>query len=598
MQTHRGYEAPLADIRFALEELADLGALSKLPEFAHSDQKTVAQMLRECGRFVREVLAPIDRGGDLEGCRFDGSTGAVETPPGWASAYAAYVDAGWNSAPFPAEYGGAEFPWLVGVAIGEMVTSASMSFSLCPMLTQGTAHMLLRHGSDEQRDLYVPKLVSGEWTGTMVLTEPQAGSDLGALTTAAVPASDGSWRISGQKLFITYGEHDMAENIVHLVLARVPDAPAGTRGISCFIVPKFVPNEQGEPSDRNSIKCQSIEHKLGIHGSPTCVIAFDGAVGYLIGEANEGMRYMFTVMNTSRVAIGLEGLGQAETAYQQAWAYASSRVQGRPVSSGPDASGTIIDHPDVRRMLLTMRSLVEAMRGVIYVNAQAIDLAQHAETEAERAASQEFCDLLTPVSKAWCTDTGARVVDLALQVHGGMGYIEETGVAQRYRDVRIASIYEGTNGIQAIDLVGRKIGMRGGAAVKDVFRRIEMLHDELASAGPSVASIHVALREALAALRETTDWMLDQLPRDRVAALAGATPYLEQWGLVLGGWVLARQALAAVHRADTDEFYLAKLTTASFYAEHLLPQVAGLSSAVTAGGDQLYRLTAASLASR
>jgi alkylation response protein AidB-like acyl-CoA dehydrogenase len=598
MQTHREYEAPIADIRFALEELADLGALSKLPEFAHSDQKTVAQMLRECGRFVREVLTPIDRSGDLEGCRFDPSTGAVETPPGWADAYAAYMDAGWNSAPFPAEYGGAEFPWLVGVALGEMVTSASMSFSLCPMLTQGVAHMLLYHGSDEQRDLYVPKMVSGEWTGTMVLTEPQAGSDLGALTTRAVPGGDGSWRISGQKMFITYGEHDLAENIVHLVLARVPDAPSGTGGISCFIVPKFVPDEHGEPGDRNSVKCRSIEHKLGIHGSPTCVIAFDEAVGYLIGEENAGMRYMFTVMNTSRLAIGLEGLAQAETSYQQAWAYASTRVQGQPVMSHTGDSGTIIDHPDVRRMLLTMRSLIEAMRGLIYINAQAIDLAQHAETETERFASQELCDLLTPVSKAWCTETGAHVVDLALQVHGGLGYIEETGIAQRYRDVRIASIYEGTNGIQAIDLVGRKIGMRGGSAVKDLFHQIERLDDELGSAGPSVASIYVGLREALAALRETTAWMLDQLSKDRAAALAGATPYLQQWGLVLGGWVLARQALAAVHRADTDEFYLAKLTTASFYAEQLLPRVGGLSSAVSAGADRFYRLTGANLASR
>jgi hypothetical protein len=328
------------------------------------------------------------------------------------------------------------------------------------------------------------------------------------------------------------------------------------------------------------------------------VIAFDEAVGYLIGEENAGMRYMFTVMNTSRVAIGLEGLGQAETSYQQAWAYASSRVQGQPVVSGPGESGTIIDHPDVRRMLLTMRSLIEAMRGLIYVNAQAIDLAQHAETEAERAASEELCDLLTPVSKAWCTDTGAQVVDLALQVHGGLGYIEETGIAQRYRDVRIASIYEGTNGIQAVDLVGRKIGMRGGSAVEDLFQKIDMLDDELDSAGPSVASIRVALRDALAALRETTAWMLDQLSKDRAGALAGATPYLQQWGLVLGGWVLARQALAAVHRADTDEFYLAKLTTASFYAEQLLPRVGGLSSAVSAGADRLYRLTAANLASR
>jgi alkylation response protein AidB-like acyl-CoA dehydrogenase len=432
----------------------------------------------------------------------------------------------------------------------------------------------------------------------MNLTEPQAGSDVGALATRAEPVEDGSWRISGQKIFITYGEHDLADNIVHLVLARVPGAPAGTNGISCFIVPKFIPDGVGRPGERNGVRCLSIEHKLGIHASPTCVMDFDSATGFLIGEPNAGMGYMFTMMNAARLGVGLEGLAAAEAAYQQGYLYAAGRVQGRPVNQPAGSRPTIVEHPDVRRSLLTMRSLIEAMRGVIYLNAQAMDLAEHADSPLERAANQEVCDLLTPVSKAWCTDTGAKVVDLALQVHGGMGYIEETGVAQRYRDVRIASIYEGTNGIQAIDLVTRKLGARDGAAVGGLLDRITATDEALAAAGHALEGIRRSLADAVRSLRESTSWLLDRLGDDRAAALAGASPYLEQFGLVLGGWVLAQQALAALPRAHGDDYLGAKVATARFYCEQLLPTAITLAPAVTAGAVPLYALSAADLRSR
>ena len=592
------YDPPLGDIQFALEQLADLPALSKLPVFAHADPGTVQGLLEEFGRFVAELLAPIDRVGDVEGSRFDPGTGKVTTPAGWRSAYTRYVDAGWGSVPFPAEYGGGGFPWLLAIAMQELLTSANMSFALCPMLTQGAIHLLVEHGSDSQRQRYVSKLISGEWTGTMNLTEPQAGSDVGALGTRAVPAEDGTWRISGQKIFITYGEHDLTDNIVHMVLARVPDAPRGTAGISCFIVPKYLVGDDGTPGARNGVRCLSIEHKLGIHASPTCVLEYDDAVGELIGEPNAGMRYMFTMMNNARLSVRLQGLSVAEAAYQQAWRYATERVQGRPLADSPDTTATIVEHPDVRRMLLTMRSTIEAMRGLIYLNAQAIDLARHAQGADERRANQELADLLTPISKAWCTDMGTEVASLAVQLHGGMGYIEETGIAQHYRDVRIAAIYEGTNGVQAMDLVGRKLGLRGGAAIEGLLGRIEALDIELAGAGPAAASIRAALADSAVTLRASTQWLLERYSADRPALLAGATPYLRQWGTVIGGWVLARQALAALPSAEHAPHLAAKVTTARFYCEQLLPQAQGLHAAITSGAAPLFDSPADALSSR
>ncbi|MEY2421202.1 MAG: 3-(methylsulfanyl)propanoyl-CoA dehydrogenase [Acidimicrobiaceae bacterium] len=577
------YVAPLRDVRFALENLVDLAALSKLPGFEHADPETVHGLLEEFGRFVGEVLAPIDRVGDTVGSTFDPATNAVTTPPGWVDAYRKYVDAGWGSVPFPAEHGGGGFPWLVAIAMQELLTAANMAWSLCSLLTQGSIDMLMHHGSEEQQERYLRPMVAGGWTGTMNLTEPEAGSDVGALRTRAVPSPDGddSWRISGQKIFITYGEQDMTDNIVHLVLARVPDAPPGTKGISCFIVPKFLVKEDGSLGERNNVKCIGIEHKMGIHASPTCVLEYDNAVAYLIGEANAGMRYMFTMMNTARLSVGLSGLAIGEASYQQALSYAMERRQGRAIGAPAGASSPIIEHADVRRMLLTMRSTVEAMRGLVYVNAENIDLARHATDEDTRGAAQELVDLLTPVTKAWCTDMGTELASLAVQVHGGMGFIEETGIAQRYRDIRIAAIYEGTNGIQAMDLVGRKLPMRAGGVVEDFLQRLEAVDPDLEDAYP----------KAVASLREATAWLLEHGATDPNNALAAATPYLRMFGLVAGGWVMARQAIAARRLGVDDPFNEAKLETARFYLEELLPQVHGLSAAITAGSDLLFALT-------
>ena len=491
-------------------------------------------MLEEAGRFFGEQLAPLNRTGDVQHSRRN-ADGSVSTPDGFAKAYQRYVEAGWPAVPFPPAYGGGGFPWLVGIAMQEVMTAANMAFSLCPLLTQGAIDMLLHYGDEAQREIYLPKMVTGEWTGTMNLTEPQAGSDVGALTTRAVPAEDGSWRITGQKIFITYGEHDMADNIVHLVLARVPGAPAGTKGISCFIVPKFLVADDGTLGARNAVECVSIEHKMGINASPTCVMAYDDAVGYLIGEPNEGMRYMFKMMNVARLSVGLEGLALGERAYQQAAAYAAERRQGR-APGAPDGA-PIAEHADVRRMLLTIKAHVEALRGLVYVNAESLDLAAAHPDEAVRSARQELADILTPITKGWGTDVGVELTSLALQVHGGMGYVEETGVAQHYRDIRIAPIYEGTNGIQAIDLVGRKLGLRDGAAIRGYLDGIAATADGARAAGGDLAVIGEQLAAAVDTLRSATEWLL--AAGDPDDALAGATPYLRMAGLVTGGWLLA-----------------------------------------------------------
>jgi 3-(methylthio)propanoyl-CoA dehydrogenase len=590
------YSAPLDDMRFVLENIVDLAGLAALPGYEHADPEMVFGVLEESGRFFAQEFGPLNRVGDTQHSRRNGD-GSVTTPEGFARAYKQYVDAGWAGVPFPAEYGGGGFPWLVAIAMQEMMTAANMAFSLCPLLTQGAIDMLLHYGSEEQRETYLPKMVTGEWTGTMNLTEPQAGSDVGALTTKAVPAADGSWRITGQKIFITYGEHDLADNIVHLVLARVPDAPPGTKGISCFIVPKVLVNDDGSVGERNEVECVSLEQKMGINASPTCVMAYDGAVGYLIGEPNEGMRYMFKMMNNARLSVGVEGLSLGERAYQQAVAYAAERRQGRAPGSPAGGPSPIIDHPDVRRMLLTMRASIEALRCLAYLTAESLDLAKGHPDEAVRAQRQELADLLTPITKAWGTDLGVELTSLAVQVHGGMGYIEETGVAQHYRDARIAPIYEGTNGIQAMDLVGRKLPMRAGGAMSDFLAGIAAAADELAVApdeqpdGDDLATIGKRLADAHATLKQTTDWLMANGLADPNNALAGATPYLRMCGIVTGGWLLARSALAASRAladGNGDEGFLRqKIVTARFYAEQLLPQAAGLAPSVQAGPADL-----------
>ena len=591
------YVPPLRDIRFVLEQLVGLDGLSKLGAYQHADPDTVFGVVEESGRFMADVVGPLNRVGDAVGVTLDGD-GKVTTPPGFRDAYRQYADAGWGAVPFPPEFGGGGFPWLVAVVMQEMLASASMVFSQCPLLTQGAIDMLAQHGSPWQQATFLEKMVSGEWTGTMDLTEPGAGSDLGAVRTKAVPAGDGTWRITGQKIFITFGEHDLAGNIIHIVLARVPGAPPGTKGISCFIVPRYLVDEDGSLGARNDLRCVSIEHKLGTHASPTCVMSFGeggGAIGHLIGEANQGMRYMFTMMNTARLSVGVQGLSLAERSYQDALRYAQERRQGRAVGAPAGEPSPIVEHPDVRRMLLTMKAYIEAMRAMLYTNAVSIDLAREHPDQAEREARRELVDLLTPVCKAWCTDLGVELTSIALQVHGGMGYVEETGVAQYLRDSRVAPIYEGTNGIQAIDLVTRKLPMRGGGVVADLLAQIQALDPELAAAGPELAAMRSALASGVSVLREATDWIMSRGLAEPNDALAGATPYLRLSGLVIGGWLLARSALAASRllgdAGGSDVIFLrAKIGTARFYTEQLLPQTAGLLPAVTAGARPLFQV--------
>jgi alkylation response protein AidB-like acyl-CoA dehydrogenase len=576
-------------MRFLFENLVDLAAVTKLEPYEHVDPDVVMGALEENARFVESELAPLNHSGDVAHSRWE--DGRVVTPEGFKKAYQKYVAAGWGGVQFPPEYGGGGFPWMVGVALQETMTAANLSFSMCPLLTQGAIDLLLHHADEGQKEQYLGKMVAGEWTGTMNLTEPQAGSDVGAVATKATPADDGSWRISGQKIFITFGEHDMADNIVHLVLARVPDAPPGTKGISCFIVPKYLLNEDGSLGEANSLSCVSIEEKMGINASPTCVMAYENAVGYLIGEANAGMRYMFTMMNNARLSVGLQGLALGERAYQRAVGYAHERRQGRAPGGQPGEQALIVELPDVRRMLLTMRALNEAMRALCYLNAYALDLATAHPDDAIRQENQELADLLTPISKGWCTDMGVEVTSLAIQVFGGMGYIEETGVAQYYRDARIAPIYEGTNGIQAMDLVGRKLPQRGGGVITDYLAGIAATAAEARAAGDSLAPLGARLDEAHGALQEATQWLMAKGLDDPTNALAGATPYLRMCGIVTGGWLLTRTALAAQRQLDDGggdrEQLEQKLVTARFYCDQILPQAAGFLASVTAGPADL-----------
>lgn len=580
-----GYKPPLQDIEFTLANIADLESIAKLNGFQHADPATVTGVLEEAGRFFSEVIAPLNQIGDQQGSKLQ-PDGTVKTPEGFKAAYAKFVEAGWGGVHIPEQWGGGGMPYTVGVVVQEMFKSANMAFSLCPLLTQASIEALMIHGSPEQQAQYLEKLVSGEWSGTMCLTEPQAGSDVGALSTRAEPQEDGTYRLFGQKIFITWGEHDMSQNIIHLVLARTPEAAPGTKGISLFLVPKLIPDAEGKPGEANDLKVISIEHKMGIHASPTCVLSFgdkgEGAVGHLIGEEQSGMRYMFTMMNTARVGVGVEGLSISEAAYQKAREFAQVRKQGRELGSTEDVM--IFEHPDVRRMLLTMRAYKEAIRGLIYMNARQVDLERHSKTSEERERAAEIVALLTPISKAWSTDVGVEMASLGIQVHGGMGFIEETGAAQFYRDIRIAPIYEGTNGIQSIDLVTRKLGMRQGGVAKDLFDRIET---EAVAAGETLADISAPLLAALSGLREATDHLL--AANDPNESLAGATPYLEMFGLVIGGWVHLQSAVAAqtALKNGDDAFLSGRVGLARFYNTQILPQALGLLSSVTAPSMQL-----------
>jgi alkylation response protein AidB-like acyl-CoA dehydrogenase len=525
--------------------------------------------------------------GDQEGTKWHDKE--VTMPAGFKEAYSQFAESGWTALDCRPEHGGQGLPRLVSAAVREMWKSANMAFSLCPLLTNGAIEALELCGSTEQKQMYLPNMISGKWTGTMNLTEPQAGSDLAAIRSRAEPQVDGTYKIFGQKIFITYGEHDMAENIVHLVLARLPDAPEGVKGISLFVVPKFLVRADGSLGDRNDAWCVSIEHKLGIHASPTCVMAFGdsgGAVGTLIGKPNEGLKYMFIMMNAARYAVGLEGLALSERAYQQALAYARERVQGRAIE-GSAAPVAIVQHPDIRRMLMTMKAQIEAMRALAYAVASAHDTAFHHPDAAERQRNQAFVDLMIPVVKGWLTETGNEIAYLGVQVHGGMGFIEETGAAQHMRDARITTIYEGTTGIQANDLIGRKVAREGGATLKLVIGLMESTVAEVDKAGAELGDIGANLKKGIAALAEAGTYIASKYGADVRAVSVGAVPFLKLLGIVAGGWMMARAALVArarIAEGETDPFYATKISTAVFYAAHVLVAAPGLAQVVIAGG--------------
>jgi alkylation response protein AidB-like acyl-CoA dehydrogenase len=585
------YSAPLSDIEFALNSFVDLPSIMKYDHFGEADHSMVSDLLAEAGRFMTDIFAPLNKSGDNEGAKRN-ADGTVSTPEGFIEAYHAYVEAGWGAVSFDTGFGGGGFPFVVGIAIQEMMNSANMALSMAPLLTQGAIDAIRHHGDEIQKMTYLPKMITGEWTGTMNLTEPDAGSDVGSVRTKAVPQSDGTYRIHGTKIYITFGEHDMADNIIHLVLARTPDAPAGTKGISCFIVPKYLVGADGSLGAKNDVSCVSIEHKLGIKASPTCVLSFgdnDGAIGYLIGEENHGMQYMFTMMNQARLSVGLEGLALAERAYQQSLEYSVLRHQGRAPGAPAGEASSIIDHPDVKRMLVTMKSTIEALRRLLYWNAACIDIAAHHPDESEREKASDLAALLTPLSKGWGTDMGVALTGIAIQIHGGMGFIEETGVAQHYRDARITTIYEGTNGIQAMDLVGRKMGLKGGAVLSGLLDEVDALDEKLIK-HPELVSLASALQSALKSVRGTTEW-LQQNGTNQVAVLSGATPYLTQLSTLVGGYVMARSAHLAVHSEMATDEIAAKVATARFFCEQLLPVVHGLSSSITGDGDLLMSFT-------
>jgi len=577
------YRAPVEDIAFTLKHSA--GLKSALDERLYGDltEADIDAVLEEAGKFASTVIAPLNTVGDKLGTPL--KDGAVTMPPGWKDAYTAWAQGGWNGLAASEHWGGQGLPHALNAACIEMWNSASMAFGIGPVLTMGAIEALDRHGADALKQKYLEKLTTGEWMGTMQLTEPQAGSDVGALRTRAVPAGDGTYRITGSKIFITYGEHDLTDNIIHFVLARLPDAPPGTKGISLFLVPKFFVNDDGSLAERNDARCHSIEHKLGIHGSPTCTMVYGdngGAVGWLVGEENRGLNCMFTMMNNARLAVGLQGVGIAERATQAAMAYAQDRKQGR---AGANASSPIIAHPDVKRMLLTMRALTRAARAICYATGAAIDRAHRGKDDAARKAGDQRASLLTPVAKAFSTDIGTEVASLGVQVHGGMGFIEETGAAQHYRDARIAQIYEGTNGIQAIDLVARKLPMMGGAVVRAYLGELRRTVAAVKQANdPAFGATGARLSDAVDSLDRATTWLLSKLDTSPDAALAGATPYLRLFASAAGGCMLAEDALAEM-RGGIDGG--GRVALARFFAENIAVQAGGLETTITEGADSV-----------
>ena len=590
------YSAPIRDMQFVMRELAGLDEVAQLPGNEEVSTDLVDAILEEADKFASGVLAPLNWTGDQEGAKWN--DGVVTTAPGWKDAYAQFSESGWTAIAGDPNYGGQGLPKLLSTAVMEMWKSANMAFSLCPMLTTGAIEALMLRGTDEQKDMYLPKMISGQWTGTMNLTEPQAGSDLAAVRTKAEPQGDGSYKIFGQKIFITYGEHDLTDNIIHLVLARLPDAPEGVKGISLFVVPKFMVNADGSLGARNDVHCVSIEHKMGIHGSATAVMSFGdngGAIGYLVGEPNRGLEYMFIMMNEARFAVGMEGLALSERAYQLALQYAKDRVQGTEagVRGGPKVS--ILHHADVRRLLMQMKSKTEAMRAFAYVVGAATDKAHHHADEAVRAQNQAFVDLMIPVVKGWCTENSIDVTSDGVQVHGGMGFIEETGAAQHFRDARITTIYEGTTAIQANDLIGRKIARENGATIATVVQSMRAVQAELAATeGEAFAAIAKSLDSGISAVEEAVAYILATYSKDIKAASVGSVPFLKLLGIVAGGWQMGRAALVAKRKLEAGEseegFYTGKIITARFYADHVLSQASGLAYAIVNGASGALEL--------
>jgi len=584
------YQAPLADMKFVLRELVDHELLAQLPDFGEMTLDVADAVLDEAAKFAGGVLSPLNRSGDLEGARWQ--EGQVLTAGGWKEAYGRFVADGWNALSCPAEFGGQNLPRALSAMVEEMWNGANMAFALCPMLTRGAIDAIELRGSDAQRDTYLSKMVSGEWTGTMNLTEPQAGSDLSAVRTRAVPDGEGRYRLTGQKIFITYGEHDLTGNIVHMVLGRVAGAPEGVRGISLFLVPKFLVNADGSLGERNDVHCVSIEHKLGIHASPTCVLAYGqdgGAVAELIGEENRGLEYMFIMMNAARYSVGLEGIGLSERAYQTALAYARERIQSTEagVRGGPRVP--IVRHPDVRRMLLLMKSQTEAMRALAAVVAVWLDAARLHPQPKERERHQAAADLMIPVIKGWCTENSVDIASLGVQVHGGVGFVEETGAAQFVRDARITPIYEGTTGIQANDLIGRKLARDGGRAAQMVIAEMRVLAGDLGAA-PNLAQVAAAFSAAIDALERAVRYVVENYATDIRGVSVGAVPMLKLFGIAAGGWQLLRSALISQQRLAAPKgngadagFYEAKISTARFYADHVLSQAPGLSHSIVHG---------------
>lgn len=588
------YVAPVRDIEFALTEVADLASVSALPRFAEANAELVSVILEEAGRFAADILAPLNKTGDRQGSSL--KDGQVSTPDGWKDAYQQFCENGWGSLAFEQEFGGQSLPMCVSAAVQEMWHGANMSFGLCPLLTQGAVDAIYNHGSESMKAAYLPKMIEGKWTGTMNLTEPQAGSDLAAIRTIAKPA-DGHYLLSGQKIFITYGEHDLSENIIHLVLARTPDAPAGVKGISLFVVPKFLVNDDGSPGERNDVACVSLEHKLGIHASPTAVMSYGdkgGAIGYLVGEENQGLVYMFTMMNLARHAVGVEGYAIASRAYQQAVNYARDRVQGKPLIEGTEYPNSIINHPDIRRLLMTMRCQVEAMRMLSLDCAVAFDIARGHDDEKIREKSRRRGELLTPLVKGWSTETGVELCSMAVQVHGGMGYIEETGVAQTLRDSRITPIYEGTTAIQANDLVGRKTLRDKGLGVGELLDDMRETLDALKQSKNSLLAntLADALGKSIDDVKAVVDWLL--VEKNPALQYAGSVDYLMMFGRIAGGWMMMKSALAAekaLHSGKGDAaFYQAKLALAEYYSRHVLPQASAAVGGIVDGAPSTISL--------